>query len=380
MSTTTTNLGLTLPTPNVDTGWGGTLNTDFTLIDNLFTADGSGTSVGLQVGAGKTLNVGGTIVAGGTVILGSGDGTGTVTAPTIRGAAKTGTNAVGDNLVIDALNGTGTGGSGKIIFRTAPASGTPGTAANTMASVFEVNSAGAIGVAGASYGTTKQALLSNGSAAAPNWGDVDGTVLKIPSQAQGDILYNNGTAWARLPAGTANQVLKTQGAAANPAWGDVLTRTASQTITASGNSFTSIPSWARQITIAVTGLQSSSGTDTNAQVRLGTSSGFVSSGYVSRASWFYSDSGSGGNGTTISVASGFGIYMNYTYVHSGVMRLTNLSGNIWVADHMMCGVGGVPLNVFGGGVVTLSGTLDRVQIVPGTSTFVASGSVSVIYS
>jgi hypothetical protein len=224
MSTTTANLGLTLPTPNVDSGWGGTLNTDFTLIDDLFTANGSGTSVGLQVGSGKVLNAGGTIIAGGTMILGSGDGTNTVVAPTIRGAARTGTNAAGANLTIDAANGTGTGGSGNIIFRTAPAS-TTGSVANTMASVFEVNSAGAVGVNGASYGTAKQVLLSGGSTAATTWGAVDGTVINIASQAQGDILYYNGTSWVRLAAGTANQFLQTKGAAANPVWATGITTT-----------------------------------------------------------------------------------------------------------------------------------------------------------
>ena len=39
-------------------------------------------------------------------------------------------------------------------------------------------------------------------------------------QAQGDILYFNGSYWVRLPAGTAGQVLKTQGTGANPVWGD----------------------------------------------------------------------------------------------------------------------------------------------------------------
>ncbi len=40
-------------------------------------------------------------------------------------------------------------------------------------------------------------------------------------QAQGDILYFNGTYWVRLPASTAGQVLKTQGPGANPVWGEV---------------------------------------------------------------------------------------------------------------------------------------------------------------
>lgn len=136
MPTTSPNLGLTLPTPNVDTGWGSTLNTDFTIIDNLFAAGGGGPSVGLNVGAGKTLNVGGTLVGAGTIILGSGDGTGTTTSPVIRGAARTGLNVLGAYLVIDAANGTGTGGSGDIVFRTAPpqaSSSTPNTFVNKFA-------------------------------------------------------------------------------------------------------------------------------------------------------------------------------------------------------------------------------------------------------
>jgi hypothetical protein len=250
-----------------------------------------------------------------------------------------------------------------------------------MASVFEVNSAGAIGIAGANYGSANQVLLSGGSAATPSWSNVDGSVITIPSQAQGDLLYRGASTWDRLAAGTANQVLKTQGSAANPAWGDVVTRSASQTTAASGNSFTGIPSWVRQITIAVTGLETNSSSDTNFQVRLGTSSGFVSSGYLSRASWFQNDTGSGGNGSTISVTTGFGIFASTGgYEHSGNVRLTNLGGNTWVEDHVMCGVGSSPLNVFGGGVVTLSGTLDRVQVVPGSSTLRTTGSISILYS
>ncbi len=45
---------------------------------------------------------------------------------------------------------------------------------------------------------------------------VDGLV--ISGQAQGDVLYFNGTAWVRLAAGTNEAVLQTQGAGANPRW------------------------------------------------------------------------------------------------------------------------------------------------------------------
>ena len=50
---------------------------------------------------------------------------------------------------------------------------------------------------------------------------VTGPKIAMPSDAQGDILYYNGTDYARLGAGTNGQALKTAGSGANPAWGDV---------------------------------------------------------------------------------------------------------------------------------------------------------------
>jgi len=179
MPTTTANLGLTLPTPNVDTGWGSTLNTDFTLIDNLFTAAGTGTSVGINVGTGKTLGI------GGTLLLGSGDGTGTVTAPTIRGAARTGTNVVGANLTIDAANGTGSGGSGSLIFRTAPAgTGGGGINPNTMQDSVIISSNGNVGIGAASGGSRLSVRGGNNNVAVL---DNDG------SQYTNIYWSNNGT-------------------------------------------------------------------------------------------------------------------------------------------------------------------------------------------
>jgi hypothetical protein len=47
---------------------------------------------------------------------------------------------------------------------------------------------------------------------------VTGTKIGLTSQAAGDIMYFNGTAWIRLAKGTAGQVLTMNGGATAPIW------------------------------------------------------------------------------------------------------------------------------------------------------------------
>ena len=50
---------------------------------------------------------------------------------------------------------------------------------------------------------------------------VTGAKIAMTSDAQGDILYYNGTDYVRLPAGSSGYALKTSGAGQNPSWGEV---------------------------------------------------------------------------------------------------------------------------------------------------------------
>lgn len=407
----TPNLNLALPEPNVDANWGVTLNADFTLIDDLFASNGSGTSIGINVGSGKTL------LLGGTMLLGTGDGTGSVTAPTIRGAARTGTNAVGANLTIDAANGTGTGGSGSIILRTAPPAAA-GTTANTMQNSVVIDSSGNVGITGTpttklnvigasettaaptDAGTKASTILAMGGSEGVGAGGVfalgafgktfaalKAVIADAAGNGVGDLTISTRTTTgdssltervriSRLGAiglsganyGTTGQVLSSNGAGAAPTWKNPgINVVAAQTFTATGNSFTSISADATTVTMTVQNLDP---TD-DVLVQLGTSSGFVTTGYSSSGSSI--GSASAGTGTSTS-----GFLINLTgSVANGSIKLTKITGNTWVCDHVV-GTTGAKTCV-GGGFITLAGTLDRIQIVPSSGTFAASGSVNLMY-
>lgn len=205
--------------------------------------------------------------------------------------------------------------------------------------------------------------------------------VKLKGATSGDITLDvpaaAGTNTLTLPAKTGNIITSADTGTVTPTMlSQPLTRMTAQNST-SGTSvpFSSIPSWAKKITIAFNGV-STSGTSI-IQVQLGTGGAATTSGYSAMCGGTgvtSNTTGSSGAFTTGVPVDGFTPAASYT--RTGVLTFANVSGNIWVGSGVIYGLN---INYTGGGV-TLAGVLDylRITTVNGTDTFDA-GSVNVMY-
>ena len=393
-ATFTSNLNLALPEVDVDSGWGTTLNSDFVKIDDIFTANGTGTSVGLNVGSGKTMTM------GGTLILGRGDNTNTVTAPTIRGAARTGTNATGANLTIRAANGTGSGGSGDIIFQTAPAQGS-GSSANSFDTALVIDSSTNVGIGGSPTlpsGYSGLNVIANGvTGSAVRVQSSTGTGLDILQTGttgyvllrdSGNLIFSTGASERMRIAstgalgfdganyGTAGQVLTSGGSGTEPSWENVTSWTSMTAQTSSGNTqfdFTSIPSGVTVVQVVFHNLQLS-GTE-DILVRLGAGTTPLTTGYTSVSTL----SNSTTSGATAKSAEGFLIrrFASNSDIY-GILTLSLRGSTSWDASYTVVDYNN-GITVSGGGGLNLGGTLDRIRIVDTGSNTFTNGGVNVLY-
>ena len=168
-----------------------------------------------------------------------------------------------------------------------------------------------------------------------------------------------------LPAGTGT-------VAVNGVSTNIVSGTAQATTSGTSISFTSIPSWVKRITIMLQGVSTSS--TSPKLVQLGTSGGFVTTGYL----------GAGSSGaTTQNYTTGFGLYTGAsTNIVHGNLVLTNLTSNTWTASGSLGLSDSTTPMVTGGSIsaANLGGVLTQIRLttVNGTDTFTA-GNVNILY-
>ena len=217
----------------------------------------------------------------------------------------------------------------------------------------------------------------------------------VTIQAQGDLRLadSDSSNWVALHApatvasnitltvpstvGTADQALVTDGTGAlSFASRSQLVRTTS-VATTSGTSidFTSIPNWARRITVMLDGV-STNGTSP-VQIQLGDSGGVETSGYFGGGAAITLTPSA--VATYVSYSSGF-VIAGITAGNSrfGLLTLANSGGNTWVASGTIDD--SASYAGYTQGAKALSATLDRVRLttINGTDTF-DGGAVNIMY-
>jgi len=196
--TTTTNLLLTKPEVGASTdSWGNKVNADLDLVDALFTAGGTGTSVGLNVGSGKTLAVTGTLTSTGTTNLTSPAVTTGLTTPSAT-FALVNTTATTVNLAgaatalnVGAATGTLTVANTTLAAKAITASTTLGvTGATTLSAALTY---GGVTLTNAVTGTGKMVLDNTPTLVTPALGAATGTSLALTGTLSGGT---SGTAYS----------------------------------------------------------------------------------------------------------------------------------------------------------------------------------------
>jgi hypothetical protein len=157
--------------------------------------------------------------------------------------------------------------------------------------------------------------------------------------------------------------------------GSIITSMTAQAST-SGTSidFTSIPSWVKRVTVMFNSV-STSGT-AQPLFQLGAGS-VTTSGYVTTSSRLQDSVSPAVASSTAGFILNGGSASNAI---SGAIQITNITGNIWVAQGVFAATAVSTLSFTSSGISTLSGTLDRVRITTtnGTDTFDA-GSINILY-
>jgi len=141
--------------------------------------------------------------------------------------------------------------------------------------------------------------------------------------------------------------------------------------------FTGIPPWVKRITVVFSGL-SLSGTDT-AIIRIGPSSGVVSTGYINAQTSVSTAAANTTNGSETTGGFSLGGFTSTAgTILYGQVVITNITGNTWVSSGVYH-ARNVDRVASTAGVVVLSDVLTQVSVTrTGTNTF-DSGTINILY-
>lgn len=134
--------------------------------------------------------------------------------------------------------------------------------------------------------------------------------------------------------------------------------------------FTNIPVWVKRITVIFNGVSPTASSSLLVQIGSGT---VTTSGYTSTSIGVNNGSGTGGTNST----AGYVVFFTAADTLSGLMTIVNINGNSWVSSH--AAKYNTNTSCFGGGDVTLSGTIDRVRITTVSGTPFDAGTVNIMY-
>jgi hypothetical protein len=178
--------------------------------------------------------------------------------------------------------------------------------------------------------------------------------------------------------GLFGESLRSSGASVLPVWNTPIIVRTTQTLTGTSQAeFTGIPSWVNQITMVINGASTVDGGDPI--VRVGTSAGYVTSGYLGATR--------GNNGAaTQSYITGIRLWNSTTWDITGILYTTlvlyHMGSNIWIFE-LTSSRSDNTYAATGSGSITLPGILDRIVFFTGTGALpnaFDAGSVNIQYN